>query len=715
MKKLYDFNKLVTQVHAQVGEVITSELIEELLTLSEDAYQKDSPLSVGKSLTVLSLEFLGNKIHNNIEQPIDYKRRFFEGVNFWVGDNLVGKSSIFKIIKLALTGSKKMSRDVENWLTDIWLEFGLGSNKYSVHIDRDRSGRFHFMLYNGDREDINVDGEINSEKCLFDGGIGKYEEFLQTFFFRELSYYSLQWTQHHSQPDNPELLTSGASWSTYYKSVFLEAEDYNFLFYGNQAELIFQMLLGLELTYPINRLKVKRKLLANQLGITKSASKTSEQEENETQRIACQKELDETVNALSSLENESRKAVELNNMNSNNEQKLETARQSYYKAVERRGVLDMEKERLINQVSPLNRKASALMRQIEEYDVDLNKKKRRINDVQELLELGGFFSSLEVRTCPNCNHTVEKHKVVHEKNTGHCRLCESEVENQPIDEILYKEQIKTLEQQRQSLFNDQYNLKVNRAGVTDEVNKINKSIQRIEQEIERLNVDNLFNEFEYLQKSIVINQPKAFDWTAHITKVTELSSRKGELMHKLETYKPIIAVAATGNELIELQIKAIEIAETLLQEEREERSQSLIQMFENLYLKQLHSFGLPHYERVEIKPSFKVSYYMHGDEFGFDEITAGEKLRAKLGLYIALIELDVEHQLGRHPRFLVLDSPAREEGDHSYVEGLKTTLTYIQEHFGKDLQIFVGTAQRDLVVNIDPKQVEVKEQKEYFF
>lgn len=713
MKTPYDVAQLVKQVHTQMGESLTRKDIEELLTISEDAYYKDSPLSVGKRLTLNSLEFKGIKVYPDTEQPIHYQRAFETGVNLWVGDNLVGKSSIFKIIKLALTGNNRISRDVASWLTEIWVELSLGSNSYFAYINRDKSKRFHFALYNGKRSMLSVVGAEQTDSCLFEGGLEKYQDYLQTFFFRELDYYSLQWTQRDSRPGNPELLTSGASWSTYYKSVFLEAEDYSMLFIGNQSELIFQMLLGLELTYPINRLKIKRNHLANQAGIAKAAPATPEQEANQAQHLADQQELTQITGELRSLDTDVKRVTEA--PVTNTEQTLEMARQVYRNALRRRGELEAEKDALTDQVGLLGRRINALTRQVDDYEIDINKKNRRIGDVQEVLDLGAFFSSLEVRTCPNCNHSVDQQKVAHEKNTGNCRLCEQEVDHQPVDKDAYNHQIKQLEQQRQALFNDQYILRVERARVEDERKKVSERKQTIDKEIASLQIERLLQEQNRLQQNLVAVQPPPFDWSAHISRVVSLSARKAVLEQALQT--PVVSAVAVdaGCAFIELQIKAIEITEQLLQQERDERSRSLIETFESLYLKQLHSFGLPHYQRVEVKTNFKVAYYMRGDEYSFDEITAGEKLRAKLGLYIALIELDVEHQLGRHPRFLILDSPAREEGDHAYVEGLKTTLAYVQERFGNDLQIFVGTAQRQLASAVDAKQVEVKAEQEYFF
>lgn len=134
---------------------------------------------------------------------------------------------------------------------------------------------------------------------------------------------------------------------------------------------------------------------------------------------------------MNSLETETKRVAQT--PTTNVEQAYEKARQAYRDALRRRGELESQKDALTDQISFLGRRMANLTRQIDDYEVDLNKKKRRIADVQEVLDLGAFFSSLEVRTCPNCNHSVDQQKVVLEKNTGNCRLCEQEVDHQPID------------------------------------------------------------------------------------------------------------------------------------------------------------------------------------------------------------------------------------------------------------------------------------------
>jgi hypothetical protein len=141
MKEPFNTTKLITDVYEALEEKFTLKEVEELLNLGEEAYHKDSPHSVGKSLFIVSLEFSGLKRLGNIEKAIQYERTFKKGVNMWVGDNLVGKSSIFKIVKLALTGRNSISKEVSGWITEIGLTFRIGTNKYTSELHTEITNR----------------------------------------------------------------------------------------------------------------------------------------------------------------------------------------------------------------------------------------------------------------------------------------------------------------------------------------------------------------------------------------------------------------------------------------------------------------------------------------------------------------------------------------------------------------------------------------------
>lgn len=45
----------------------------------------------------------------------------------------------------------------------------------------------------------------------------------------------------------------------------------------------------------------------------------------------------------------------------------------------------------------------------------------------------------------------------------------------------------------------------------------------------------------------------------------------------------------------------------------------------------------------------------------FEDLSEGEKLRAKIVTLISIIRLDIDYKIRRHPRFIIIDSPGKEE------------------------------------------------------
>ena len=141
------------------------------------------------------------------------------------------------------------------------LEFQIGKVCYTIHIDktgRDKGALYSFGLdkFQQLRDNQKLDG-IETEKEFDFRSKKMLEEHMQEFFLDDFSFYTLKYTQKSSSKDEFELNTANLSWSTYFKSIYLESSNYEYLFFENekfgaQGRKIFEMILGLPLTYPIN-------------------------------------------------------------------------------------------------------------------------------------------------------------------------------------------------------------------------------------------------------------------------------------------------------------------------------------------------------------------------------------------------------------------------------------------------------------------------------
>ncbi len=711
MSAVTELEKLSKLVSKRAGDTMALPQIQELLTLDEDAYQRDSPRSVGKTLRVVSMAFSGVK---NTGEVIEYARTMADGVNLWVADNSKGKTSIFKVLKLALSGNDSLDKEIMGWLREAWVEFKIGGNSYSVHMtkgENDRSPIYRF--YNANRQALQAFSPEQVEAAQsFKGVLTGYADFIENLFFREFDYYRLQRTQRASQKDNPNLLTVPASWKTYFKAIFLEANDNSF-FYGNQSELVFQMLLGLELTYPINRLKVKSDNLKNDIGLHKMQA--APQAAADPARLAVlQAELQEIQRRTSVLTQAL--SVTATPAQATTLRQLEVARNRYNTLSQLQTTLNAEIIGGNNDYNELERQATRAYRSMHESTVEMNKRNRRLNDLTEYEQFGEFFNSLEVKTCPSCSHDVATARVMQEKKTGSCRLCtDHQVPAQAIEPEAYAEQIAQLQTEAQGFKVDEYNFKVKLAGLRHQQSLLTKELDEKKERLAGISLQPVIGEIEQLEKAASAPPPVVVDVLATVTEMTALNVRKAAIEAEVKALATPSGGADTQLAEMELKVNVLEIARTELLVMQAERSKTVLHQLEELYLKHLQAFGLLHYEKVVIDGDFRIHFTKHEQDFKFDELSPGEQLRAKLGLYIALIDMDVQFQTGRHPRFIMLDSPAGEEADQAFLDGLKDTLAYIESALGSELQVFVGTAQRELQTAVAPEKADVRARGEFFF
>lgn len=143
------------------------------------------------------------------------------------------------------------------------------------------------------------------------------------------------------------------------------------------------------------------------------------------------------------------------------------------------------------------------------------------------------------------------------------------------------------------------------------------------------------------------------------------------------------------------QIELLDNAISDLKHMRYSIGNNSINKLEEIILSKIHSFGIKNISKIKITEGLGIRYIQDGVQKEFKNLVEGEQLRAKISLYLSLIELDISEQLGKHSHFLIIDSPAKEEGDKYYLAGLISELQNIDKTMHEDLQILIGTAERD--------------------
>src|SRR5690554_6855476 len=189
----FDFKKFTKDLYEEYKELLTVEEVDDLLNLN-DEYSKDTPVSTGKRLVIDSVRIIGEKeISQNQDYSgakIDFTLPFKSGVNMLIADNLKGKSSIFKVIKYALTGSNSLKANIKKWIHFAFVNFSISDKKYTAYLDLSKRSLTAY-LFNGFISSVE-ELETYSEEIIFEANSETtYQDRMNDFFFNQFTYYSL--------------------------------------------------------------------------------------------------------------------------------------------------------------------------------------------------------------------------------------------------------------------------------------------------------------------------------------------------------------------------------------------------------------------------------------------------------------------------------------------------------------------------------------------
>lgn len=405
------------------------------------------------------------------------------------------------------------------------------------------------------------------------------------------------------------------------------------------------MVLGLKFTALINSWNKQIDYLKNNLNkkrLIEEATEGSTQDKNELE-----KELEKLNEEITEMR-EKRKVTFQKTLNINN-----------YK-IQSQKLFDLERE-----VATLNTQVE----QLQNNKVQIEK---RISNLKEEFDFGFYFSNLDIKRCPRCEHEIKREKEINEKTNHKCKLCEDSLESRN-------------EQDEEVLIN--------------KINDLNEGHTKISIGIERLK-ENIFQMNEDKKKLVLglsSNEDEIKSYRFDEEQIDDLSrliEKRIELEYKIE--QKFSEESSDEFEKLENKIKVVDCAIKLLNLLRYKESNNILTSLCKLIFDQLTRFGLKNVDRVSIKDNLEIIFIQNGVENKFSELNEGEQLRAKIAVVLSLILLDVKYSVGRHPRLLIIDSPGKEEVISKDLISLASIFKEIEDEFENDLQIIIGTALEEL-------------------
>jgi hypothetical protein len=682
----FDYKKFRNTIIQKYKNILDEAVIDDLLDLGDEGnYSRDTPTSTGRRLILMDLTIKGKKSNG---EEINFFQEFKEGINITIADNLRGKSSIFKAIQFALTGNSKLKNDIKKLFDLILLNFKISEKAYCVYMNME-SNVLSGSLYSNNFRTVE-ELKLSEISAIFnERSEDKFSKEMESFFFGQFSYYYLKWTQKSPNKNSNELLECKASWHTYFKSIFLESKDTN-SDYGDQEKKIFQMLLGLHLTYPINRLKIKKdkkeseKARKSDSNVFIAKSSSIDRKELETRIVNLNIEIDKSRSFIENGINfeeysERRKAISNQITQVDNE---------YFKAQS-----DLREAR--TELYTIEGEYRRVEQEVNKICKNILQIEKEVQNLQEFLDIGRLFSNLEIKYCPCCNKKVSRTPIASRKNEVECILCHDIVNSEEgtQSQLKHLEKIEKLNQQKLKILQLEIDKKLSLTDLQKECQRQEVKIDSLTNTLKAKNsrILSLQVELEHLENILAQYQNKIL---SHSRQLENLISEKAVAEFQLN--QSSIEITSVDNDSLASQIEILGFAINFLEKERYNLDGNILNELSNLMLEELHLLGLTTITAIQISEKFDISYKQDGNFVRFNQIAEGEQLRVKISLYLSLIQLDVKHNFGKHTRFLIIDSPSKEEGDAVYLDGLSTLLKNIENRFSDKLQILIGTAQRKL-------------------
>jgi len=642
------------------------------------------PVRRSPSLRIRRLRFAGQKhLREQPTEPFVYDQTFAPGVNvICITDNEVGKSSILKTIKYALTGdSSDYDADVRSWITDVWLAFTLDRQEFTVLLSTRDSGPRALLVPSEEFRPIETLAEETTLAIIDVSGADAIKAELQRFFFQRLGLGELSWTQ--QDPSSPGgVAERSTSWLTYFQALQIPDGGDRYLLcdaqhaMGNQDGLILSSFLGLNLVEPLNQLGMEAALARKEV---KLEERLTVEQMNQAKEVVgrLEEELQEVRSTL---------------------QLIVTAQEARRRAVEG----GEPAQRLIASQSALVEKASErlhLEAEREELNRTIQHRRARERQLREAVTLQLHFTGLEVTLCPNCDAAIDVDAVEREQAVHACRLCGKPAQDADAQEIA------AMSAEADSIKREIEDTVRGRDAITARLGQLRREIDSLTADVATLT--------EAAQQGIAFALPTAEEEVER----SGLHERVGELQAELNVARrKAEPPPLTDDNELELRVRVLEKVREVLRDEADRRNRGLLERLSALTQDMARTIGAESISDVTCSPLGKVDLRKHGQRVTFSGINnEGERLRIKLAFFLAMMRLGREPGLGRHPGFLLIDQPGSGEMVPEDFAALAQIFHRVDDEHSDAVQVICCTARREFEAATTPEKMYGPQNPPYAF
>ncbi len=638
---------------------------------------QESPSTKASRLVIRRVSFRGRKWQeDNNSLPFHYDRELRSGVNAWVASNSCGKSTVLKVITWAFTGIEPaLKGDVAQWLEEAAVEIevlddGIYTIQYFIRPGRPRvTGKILRLPI----EKITAE-PLESAVIKEFTGINSMTAAVAEFLGPRFGFQGVEWVE--SKRYDINLYQKAVSWEVYSQAMFLGSDDYSdFLFPDRKNWMHHRNTLSAYLK--LDLLKAVAKL-------EKLYREAHQEHQLEDRRVKAnakfivgkiqqlKQELDIVNARIEGIDTGHSAVVDVSYASQVNEQ------------------VSRLTERRVEVTSSLNKYISEERQLREEQNVA----KRQAQEMRESIQFKLYISGLEVERCPLCEASIPIKQQYTDLDDVQCRVCHNPLQKVQ-DTNLQERYLKESEERIAGLQRDLRKVKRRIASANNELSIVDKHLSECKKEYEDLS-----------------RQQRA----GFTSELRELLNRQGHILGQIEELQQF-SPESQSEHITRLKDKrdVLQAAKAILQNLVSERSRESLDLLQEKVTELALKFRVMNVQEVFLNRNLDLFTRQSGDPFPFQKMELGEKLRLKIAFHLALLELRLKENIGRHPGLLIIDAPGGAEMTDDIFSSILDGICKIDHEYGNKCQILVASTRDEMLQAFTPERIEYKPDGETLF
>lgn len=596
--------------------------------------------------------------------PFDFEWQPIDGVNgIGSGSNLRGKSSLVNVLLWSLSGRcADFSVSVKRWIEHVEVDWVVGDETLRVAFDADNG-----EVSSGTVTVVENARTLGTVLASFDGG--SFEDAMSSVMLNRLRLEAFTVSQSGKPVTH--------KWASYVNALWVRPKYLKSII-GKETTLsirLMQMFIGTDWVPVL--------ATAATIAGTLEAEQKAARERTKTATAAMKTSRGEALKAVEAI----KAKIAVLPAGVPDPAKLAEANAEI-------GALVRQKHALETQL--LNQSIAA-----ETVRQQLKAVKARHHTEYEHALLSKFFHQMEPTVCPRCTAAVTNERRVAEPEDQKCSVCTSDLNLEALEVNVVVAD--SLEANVATALVEPPATAVGEDGedVTpmSETKALEQALVDVENRIAGLQeqIDGIQATHDELVKEIDLDA--SLLKTVEDRRLLDIELARAEGAADALT-EPVALVDALPVDPVQLAVA--DAAKKVLLQWVKDHQDPLLTTISAEIGRLVVNFGADSLSNIKLDGAANMTLRQNGDPSMYGAVSPGEQLRLKIATVIALIKHGYAENIGRHPGFLLLDSPAAEEMPDGDLATMVSALLEVAEE--APMQIIVATRSTGPLVELLPEE-----------